>query len=174
MRFQGTFTRALQGDFGRWEVTFTTHDRESAMKLKTQDNTKQLAIDVVEWREKRSKDANAYFHALVDKIAKKLGQSLDDVKKRMVCDYGAVACIARIPASANLDNIYKYTKMIGESKGTKEPCNDWYIFKPTHTLDTKEMATLIDGVVQEAQQLDIETKTPQQIAELVSLWGQEQ
>ena len=32
------------------------------------------------------------------------------------------------------------------------------------------MSQLIDGVVQECQALDIETKTPEQIAEMLSLW----
>ena len=39
----------------------------------------------------------------------------------------------------------------------------------THLYNTKEMSTFINGVIQEAQQLGIETKTPQEIAELMSL-----
>ncbi len=173
MRFKGQFTRALQGDLGAYEVTFITRDKNAVLKLKTQDKTKDLSIEVKQHREARSLDANAYFHVLVSKIAELDYQSIDDVKRQLVCDYGAVAFIARIPADANLDDIYKYSKLIGESKGTKTPCNDWYIFKPTHTLDSKEMARLIEGTVQEAQQLGIETRTPQELAELVSLWGTE-
>ena len=33
------------------------------------------------------------------------------------------------------------------------------------------MTKLIDGVVQEAQDLGIETRTPEQLAELKSLWA---
>lgn len=174
MKIKATFTRALQGEFGAHEITFTTHDKDSVLKLKTQDRTKPLSLEVKQYREQRSLDANAYFHVLVSKIADVDYQSIDDVKRQLVCDYGTVAFIARIPASANLDEIYKYSKLIGESKGTKEPCNDWYIFKPTHTLDSKEMSKLIEGTVQEAQQLGIETKTPKEIAELTSLWGKAQ
>ena len=43
----------------------------------------------------------------------------------------------------------------------------------THLYNTKEMSQFIDGVVQEAQNLDIETKTPNEIAELKSLWEKE-
>lgn len=171
MKFKGRYARALQGDLGSYEVTFTTSDKTAVLKLKAQDKAKELSIEVKQHRETRSLDANAYFHVLVSKIAEQDYQSIDDVKRQIVCDYGAVAFIARIPADANLDDIYKYSRLIGESKGTKIPCNDWYIFKPTHTLDSKEMARLIEGAVQEAQQLGIETRTPQELAELVSLWG---
>ncbi|MGN0744359.1 MAG: hypothetical protein ACI4MZ_03705 [Christensenellales bacterium] len=174
MKIKATFTRALQGELGAQEITFTTYDKDSVLKLKTQDKAKPLSLEVKQYREQRSLDANAYFHVLVSKIADVDYQSIDDVKRQLVCDYGTVAFIARIPASANLDEIYKYSKLIGESKGTKEPCNDWYIFKPTHTLDSKEMSRLIEGTVQEAQQLGIETKTPKEIAELTSLWGKAQ
>jgi hypothetical protein len=47
------------------------------------------------------------------------------------------------------------------------------VYKETHTLDTKEMARLIDGVVSEAQALGIETRTPDEIAQMKSLWETE-
>lgn len=171
MDIKATFTRALQGDMGQYEITFTTRDKIGVLKLKTQSPEKVLDLQIKEHREKRSLDANAYFHVLLSKIAEKTNVGLEDVKKRIVEDYGTVAFVARIPADADLETIYKYSKLIGESKGTKTPCNDWYIFKPTHELNTKEMARLIDGVIQEAKQLDIETKTPKELAEMMSLWG---
>lgn len=173
MDIKATFTRALQGDMGQYEITFTTRDKIGVLKLKTQSPEKVLDLQVKEHREKRSLDANAYFHVLLSKIAEKTNVGLEDVKKRIVEDYGTVAFVARIPADADLETIYKYSKLIGASKGTKTPCNDWYIFKPTHELNTKEMARLIDGVIQEAKQLDIETKTPKELAEMMSLWAQQ-
>ena len=51
---------------------------------------------------------------------------------------------------------------------------DIYIaYKETHTLDTKEMQRLIDGVIQECDALNIEHKTPNEIKEMLSLWEQE-
>ncbi len=171
MKFKAQYARALQGDLGTYEVTFTTRDKDAVSMLKTQVKTTDLSVEVKKWREQRSIDANAYFHVLITKIAEKLGEGIEQVKRSLVCEYGTKAFIARIPATADLDDIYKYSMLIGPSKGTKDPCNDWIIFKPTHTLDSAEMARLIDGAVQEAKQLDIETRTPQQLAELMSLWG---
>ena len=105
MKIKATFTRALQGEFGAHEVTFTTYDKNAVLQLKTQDRTKPLSLEVKQYREQRSLDANAYFHVLVSKIAEMDYQSIDDVKRQLVCDYGTVAFVARIPASANLDDI---------------------------------------------------------------------
>ena len=41
--------------------------------------------------------------------------------------------------------------------------NCYLVFKETHTLDSAEMARLIDGTVQEAQSLGIETLTPAEL-----------
>ena len=42
----------------------------------------------------------------------------------------------------------------------------YLIYKETHTLDSAEMATLIDGTIEEAKQLGIETLTPIELENL--------
>lgn len=128
-------------------------------------------IEVKKHREKRSLDANAYFHVLVDKMSKALRVGAEEVKHRLVCDYGSEGVYVRLPASANIESFgVKYFRTIGESKDTKKPCIDYLVFKPTHEMDRAEMARLIDGTVQEAKLLDIETRTPTELAEMMSLW----
>lgn len=39
------------------------------------------------------------------------------------------------------------------------------------TYDTKEMSTLIDGIVSECRELDIETETPEKLALMCEEWG---
>lgn len=131
-------------------------------------------IEVKKHRERRTADANAYFHLLVDRIAKTLRVPSDEVKHRLVCDYGSDGVYVRLPANANIESFgVKYYRLIGESKGTQNPCNDYLVYKPTHEMDKAEMARLIDGTVEEAKQLGIETRTPDELAQLKSLWGKE-
>lgn len=130
-------------------------------------------IEIRKHREKRSLDANAYFHVLVDKMSKALRVGAEEVKHRLVCDYGSEGVYVRLPASANIESFgVKYYRLIGESKGTQKPCADYLVFKPTHEMDRAEMARLIDGTVQEAKLLDIETRTPAELAEMMSLRGE--
>lgn len=130
-------------------------------------------VNIAKRRERRTADANAYFHLLVDRIAKTLRVPSDEVKHRLVCDYGSDGVCVRLPATANIESFgVKYYHLIGESKGTKKPCNDYLVYKPTHEMDKSEMARLIDGTVEEAKQLGIETRTPDELAQLKSLWGE--
>lgn len=130
-------------------------------------------IEVKKHREKRTSDANAYFHLLVDKMSKALRATADEVKHRLVCDYGSDGVYVRLSATANIDSFgVKYYRLIGENTGTQKRCNDYLVYKPTHEMDKAEMARLIDGTVEEAKQLGIETRTPDELAELKSLWGE--
>lgn len=46
----------------------------------------------------------------------------------------------------------------------------YIVMRGSHTYDTKEMSTLIDGVVQEAKELGIETMTPDEIERMKAAW----
>lgn len=44
------------------------------------------------------------------------------------------------------------------------------MLRGSHDYDTKEMSTLIDGVVSEAKELGIETMTPDRIKEMMAAY----
>lgn len=130
-------------------------------------------IEIKKHRERRSLDANAYFHVLVDKMSKTLKLGAEEVKQRLVCDYGSDGVYVRLPASADIKSFgIRYFRTVGESENSRKPCMDYLVFKPTHEMDRAEMARLIDGTVEEAKLLGIETRTPNELAEMKSLWGE--
>ena len=139
------------------------------------DPKKRLTAQFAWFKEKRSLNANAYFHVLVGKIAKSLNESEDVVKRMLVCDYGAQAAIIALPSDVTPESAgIAYTRWLNNftsPKGVK--CAQYAVYKPTHTLDAAEMARLIDGAVSEAQQLGIETKTPAELDKIKSLWASE-
>lgn len=134
-----------------------------------------FVCEIKPFHKKRSLDANAYFHVLVDKIAKATKKSAEDVKIQMNLDYGTIAsddkglkagfkALKEIP----ITTYFKYAKPIGECEENGKVFVKYLIYKETHTLNSAEMATLIDGTIEEAKQLGIETLTP---AELEILKG---
>lgn len=129
-----------------------------------------------EWhREKRSLNANAYFHVLVGKIAKATQQSETEIKRQLVFDYGVQlgAFVSESDVQPEKAGV-EYAKPIKDITSPKgKPCVEYMVYKQTHTLDTAEMARLIDGTVSEAQQLGIETKTPAELDKIKSLWASE-
>lgn len=133
---------------------------------------KSYDVEIKEHREKRSKNANDYSWVLQDKIAKALNRSIDDIHNEMVLQYGVLETYSiKKEAFESAKRLFDYFKVLGESEVNGTQFIHVRAGVGTHHYDTKEMATFIDGVVYEAQQLGIDTKTPNEIAELKSLWG---
>lgn len=137
-------------------------------------NGKPYYCEIKRHHERRSLDANAYFHVLVDKIAKALKRSVYDIKTQMNLEYGTYAKdesnnkVAGFKALKDIPigKYCRYANPIGEVVEDGKVFIKYLIRKDTHELDNKEMAQLIDGVIQEANDLGIETLTPSQLATL--------
>lgn len=141
--------------------------REGYEALKEVD----LEISVKKWRPRRSKDANAYFHLLVNEIAMALGLPDDEVKRDLVVSYGTLAKDEdgqivgfKLPPSVDVDNIYPYTRFYKEVVENGKTFNCYLVYKRSSEMDSKEMSHLIDGAVQRAKELGIDTDTPEQKA----------
>ena len=140
-------------------------------------NGKDLDVEIKKHRERRSKNANAYFHILVGKIAAERGLGETEVKRSLVTEYGAQATNKdgtvigfKLPASVDVDQIYPYTKCFDEREEDGKLFKCFLVYKETHTMDTKEMSRLVDGAVKEARDLGIETDTPEQLARYKEEW----
>ena len=166
-------TKTLQGEF---VLSLTVPASITAHFDELKD--KELRLELKEWKERRSLDANAYFHLLVGKIAEKIGISAEQCKVNLVLDYGAVMRDEngdkvgfKLPSSVNVNSIYKYAKKFDTRTENGKEFDCYIIYQHTSLLDTTEMSKLIAGTVQEAQDLNIETRTPEELAKLLSLWG---
>lgn len=136
------------------------------------DNKKSYDITIQQHREKRSINANNYSWVLQDKIAKKLNKSIDEIHNQMVLDYGVLETYSiKKEAFASAKRLFDYFEVLGESKVNGKEFIHIRAGIGTHNYNTLEMSKFLDGVVQEAEQLGIEVRTPAQLAELKSLWG---
>ena len=130
-----------------------------------------VEVSIKKWRAKRSNDANKYFHLLVNEIAAAKGLPDDQVKIDLVTQYGTYARDEdgmivgfKLPASVDVSTIYPYTRMYKEVEESGKTFKCYLVYKQTRLMDTKEMAHLIDGAIQVAQELGIDTDTPEQKA----------
>ncbi|MBR3280135.1 MAG: hypothetical protein IKG01_14720 [Lachnospiraceae bacterium] len=139
----------------------------------------RLTISFKRYRQKRSLDANSYFHVLVGKIAEAVGTSLTEVKNHLLAEYGQheiisdqlVPMIVRDTVDwQKLETVHlkptSATRVLDDGKLYRV----YYLMRGSHTFDTAEMARLIDGTVEEAKALGIETATPEEIAHMKELW----
>lgn len=133
-------------------------------------NETPYVCEIKKYYKKRSLDANSYFHVLVDKIAKATSKSAEDVKVEMNLSYGTIATDEKgvkvgfkALDSVPITNFFKYAKPIGVCIENGKKFIKYIIYKETHTLNSNEMAFLIDGTIQEAKQHNIETLTPNEL-----------
>ena len=119
---------------------------------------KDLEITLKKWSEHRSVSANAYLWALVTKIGNALKMSKEDVYFDMLKAYGqggAVSVEKRF--SDNFSKTYKYSEILGESTLNGKEFVHFRFWVGSSEYDRDEFSILLDGVIQEAKNLGIET-----------------
>ena len=139
----------------------------------------KLNIKAVRYSEKRSLSSNAYFHLLVGKIAAVLQSSNTGVKNRLIREYGAFEYIDDQIPTFRLKAEYEDAMLVREDIHVKpigrefaDGC-EWVRFafmRGSHTYTTAEMSRLIDGTVEEAKALGIETLPPEELERMVNAW----
>ena len=129
---------------------------------------REKVFEVKEYRQKRSLTANAYYWVLVNEIANRLRKSNDDVHLQLLKDYGQ-SRVMSVLADVPIDRYIKYFEQVGTGEVNGKVFNHYRVFMGSSEMDSREMAILIDGTVQEAQQLGIVTLTPDEIANLRGL-----
>jgi hypothetical protein len=157
----------------KWLITFEVEEVPSVYD-KTAE--KDLTLTVKEYRKGRSLNANAYFHCLVGKVAEVLGVSHIEIHNRLIAEYGQVDLDMKtiilkdsIPWE-KVESIHLRPSTATKVLDDGELYRAYYVMRGSHTYDTKEMARLIDGVVQEAKELGIETLTPNEIERMKQQW----
>ena len=179
MKIRGRIVDHLLLAGGRQRLTIETNDdfRGEYDRL----HEKEISAEIKEYRKPRSLDANAYFHVLVNKIAAAMESSDDEIKKWLVTKYGTLeedgdgsAYGAMLPASADIDIFYPYTKCYKSVEMNGKLYNCYLFYKRTRNMDSKEMSHLIDGAVYEAKALNIETLPPDELRSMEDLWNNHQ
>lgn len=130
---------------------------------------KELDVEINQHREKRSSKSNAYFHTLLNQIARKSKMSEDAAKIWLVCQYGVLArnddgsvMGIKLPENTDVTKIYPYAVQFDSrvENGIRFAC--YKLYKRTRDMTTAEMSDLIDGAIAEAQELGIVIDTPEQ------------
>ena len=166
--------KALDIDFPADKVTLTltiNEDRAAKNLYDELHEAERLSIKIDKWREKRSLNANNYAWKLLTEMGNILRASKEDVYLEMLKRYGQseiISVLSHIP----IGEYVKYCEEAGESTLNGKLFKHYKVYKGSSEFDTREMSIFLDGVVDEAKELGIQTETPEQIAKLKSLWGE--
>lgn len=130
-------------------------------------DTKQYEIK--EHRQKRSLNSNSYCWYLCTKIAEVLNTTKDEVYLEELKRYGQ-ALIVPVGKDKKPDGYFKYYEFEGRRLMNKVEVDFYKVFKGSSEYDSKEMSVLINGIVQDAKELDIETLDDIRINQLIEEW----
>lgn len=137
---------------------------------------KELSLSIEVYRNKRSNNANAYAWVLMQKIAKVLNSSKDEIYLIMLERYSS-KFIDEIVPPENVAAVKKKWRTsielgvvtVGGTTGV-----ELQLYFGSSTFNTEEMSVFINGIVSECQELDIETKPEEEIKSLCEEWNNEQ
>lgn len=174
MNARGKLKEATRLYDGTYLVTFVTNDVPDLEGL-----TDDLDITAKAHREKRSLNANSYFHVLASKIAAKTGRSMIHEKNRLIRSYGqwylADGKIPTFTVKAEYeDRAYDMDGVHFGLASRNDKTVVLGLMRGSHTYNTQEMSRLIDATVEEAKELGIETATPDQIKRMMATWDTDQ
>lgn len=144
--------------------------------LWTLDKTKQYELK--EYKQKRSKDANAYCWVICDKIAKELSKEKIVTKEEIYKD--AILQIGTFEPMIIEEKAFDNFKRIWERQGLgfliqevsrKDKCIRVNCYYGSSTYNSKEMSLLINLLVDLAQSLNIETMPQDELNSLLESWN---
>lgn len=176
MEFSGVI-KDINRDFltNQINITFSANENILLEYEKIKD-CKKLRIKAIQYKEKRSKDANSYFHVLVGKISERLTISKAKAKNILICKYGQPQLlpdesIMIYKTNAPEEFMWEQESIHCIPVKYEENATFYKVYRGSHTYNTAEMSLLIDGTVADAKELEIETLTPVELERMKALWG---
>lgn len=168
---------------GRIQLTFEFEQDIS----NTIDDLKEdvLTITAKKFRRKRSLDANAYYWQLLSKLSDRLGVSKPYLHNQMLRKYGENEVIdgktvflvvpdsddgARRADEAETYHIKPTSEVKYGADGTAY--RTYIMLRGSSTYDTKEMSTLINGLVSDCKEQGIETMPPEEFERMMAMYDQ--
>lgn len=146
-----------------------------ARKFVGEMKNKRYEVEIKEFRQKRSSDANAYFWTLLDKLAEVLREPKDELYRGYVKNIGGVSetvCVL----DAAVEKLRKGWERNGlgwqtETAPSKiEGCTNVVLYYGSSTYNTAQMSRLIDFVIQDCKGCGIETLPPERLAAMLGEW----
>lgn len=134
-----------------------------------------IDIQIDKHRQRRSLDANAYCWVLLDKLAAVLRKPKTEIYRELIREVGG-NCETYCGLEKAVDKLAQMWEKNGigwcadVTDSKLEGCKNVVLYQGSSTYDTRQMARLIDLVVQECRAQGIETATPAELDRLKEAW----
>jgi hypothetical protein len=123
---------------------------------------RQQLFEIKEFKQHRTLTQNSYLWKLINEIANKVNKTKEEVYLEMLKSYGQSEIVSML-SNIEPNGYFKYYEPIGTGIVNGKEFTHYRIFKGSSEYNTLEMKYLLDGVIQECENLDIPTLTEEQI-----------
>ena len=150
---------------GKPIITLEINERQDALEMvDALHGAEVVSIKIGRKTKKRSLDANAYAWVLLSKLAEKLEKSKTEIYRDIIKDVGGNCDTVCVQDKA-VQSLCEGWERNGLGWQTEtfpskiEGCTNVILYYGSSTYDTLEMSHLLGSVIQEAQDMGIETLT---------------
>lgn len=162
--------KAISRDFKTGRYILSVELSEGQIEPLDALQGKDLSIGIKQFRNSRSKNANALLWSCLTKIADALGGDKWDYYIQALRKYGQCTLVTVKPmAVERFREIYRECEVIGERNGLV----DLLCYFGSSSYDTKEFSVLLDGVVDDMRQAGIPTPADEEMDRALKLWESE-
>lgn len=148
-----------------------------AKKFVGEMKPKKYSVEVKEYKGRRSLDANAYFWTLIDKLSEKLNIPKTEIYRNYIKEIGGVSETVCVKNEA-VEKLCEGWEHNGIGWQTDvmpskiDGCTNVILYYGSSTYDSAQMQRLTQLCIDDCNIQGIETKTPDEVANMLSLWGE--
>ena len=161
------------------DAIYTGKAKDLCFRLAKIADEDENIYDLILHKEKRSLSQNSYYWVVLGKVADKLRISKNRLHNQMLRDFGQIQYVGdkviwmEIPDTDEAEEQVieattyhlKPTSRVMEGKDGIT-YRVYVMMRGSHEFNTREMTVLLDGLLEEARQLNIEVLPPDKLAEM--------
>ena len=156
---------------GQLQIAFSVNEPSAAGAVDDIRQCEKLNIRAVQYRAKRSLDANALLWVCLGKMADALRADKWDIYLQMLKRYGKYTHICVKPNVVDaVKSQWRECEVIGEVNINGQKAVQMLCYFGSSTYDTKEFSRLLDGVISEMQEMGLETPASEDMRRALEQW----
>lgn len=172
MEFTGCIQNVVKDwQTGQFNITFSVNESSAINEIESIKDCEKLSIRAVQYRKKRSLDANALLWTCLGKIAEVLQSDKWDIYLQMLKRYGQYTYICVKPKMVEaVKTQWRETEVVGEVDINGQKAIQMLCYFGSSTYNTKEFSVLLEGVISEMSEMGLETPTSEDMRRSLEQW----
>lgn len=156
---------------GQFQITFTVNEPAAINEVSNIQSCEKLSIRAVQYKKKRSLDANALLWVCLGKLAEALRTDKWLVYLQMLKRYGQYTYICVKPGMVEAVKAqWRECEEVGEIDINGQKAIQMLCYFGSSTYNTKEFSVLLDGVISEMKEMGLETPASEEMRIALEKW----